>query len=173
MNLSSIPLDPEHPGFAAQIDGVDIAAGVTADDAERIEKAIDQYGVLVFRNQVITEEQQYAFSQHFGPMERATGDVIPESERRLSMKVNDISNLDKDGKVLPRDDKTRLFGLGNMLWHSDSSFKTVPARYSLLSARVIPDQGGNTEFADMRAAWDALDKELQEECKTLTCQHSQ
>lgn len=89
------------------------------------------------------------------------------------MKVNDISNLDKDGNVLQRDDRARLFGLGNMLWHSDSSFKTIPARYSLLSARVIPENGGNTQFADMRAAWDALDKSQQEECKTLVCQHSQ
>ena len=75
------------------------------------------------------------------------------------MEVNDISNLDKDGKVLARDDRRRLFGLGNRLWHSDSSFKAVPAKYSLLSARVIPAKGGNTEFADMRAACDALDEE--------------
>jgi len=81
--------------------------------------------------------------------------------------------LDKSGNVLGRDDRTRLFALGNMLWHSDSSFKTVPARYSFLSARVLPKSGGNTEFADMRAAWDALDQSLKQECQDLVCQHSQ
>lgn len=173
MTISASPLDPANPEFGAEVTGVDISGGVSATEAQAIEKSINRFGVLVFRNQVINDEQQFAFSENFGPMELATGDVTAHTDRRLSMKVNDISNLDKDGKVLQRDDRARLFGLGNMLWHSDSSFKTVPARYSLLSARVIPEQGGNTQFADMRAAWDALDTDLQEECKTLTCQHSQ
>ena len=173
MSQTATPLDPASPGFGAEVTGIDIASGVSHTEAQGIEQAIDRYGVLVFRDQVVNDEQQFAFSQNFGPMEMATGDVTAHSDRRLSMKVNDISNLDKDGQVLPRDDRARLFGLGNMLWHSDSSFKPVPARYSLLSARVIPEQGGNTQFADMRAAWDSLDKDLQQECKTLTCQHSQ
>lgn len=172
-HLSVTPLTLANPDFGAEITGVEIASGVSASDARWIEQAIDRYGVLIFRNQVINDEQQYTFSENFGPMELATGDVTAHSDRRLSMKVNDISNLDKDGNVLQRDDRARLFGLGNMLWHSDSSFKTVPARYSLLSARVIPEHGGNTQFADMRAAWDALDEDLQQECKKLTCQHSQ
>ena len=173
MSQTATPLDPASPGFGAEVTGIDITSGVSHPEAQGIEQAIDRYGVLVFRDQVVNDEQQFAFSQNFGPMEMATGDVTAHSDRRLSMKVNDISNLDKDGQVLPRDDRARLFGLGNMLWHSDSSFKPVPARYSLLSARVIPEQGGNTQFADMRAAWDSLDKDLQQECKTLTCQHSQ
>ena len=89
------------------------------------------------------------------------------------MDVNDISNLDKDNRILARDDRRRLFGLGNRLWHSDSSFKAVPAKYSLLSARRIPSAGGNTEFADMRAAYDALDDETKAECENLICEHSQ
>jgi alpha-ketoglutarate-dependent 2,4-dichlorophenoxyacetate dioxygenase len=89
------------------------------------------------------------------------------------MEVNDISNLDRDGGVLARDDRRRLFALGNMLWHSDSSFKPTPAKYSLLSARVIPGSGGNTEFADMRAAWDALDAETQALVRDLVCEHTQ
>jgi alpha-ketoglutarate-dependent 2,4-dichlorophenoxyacetate dioxygenase len=89
------------------------------------------------------------------------------------MDVNDISNLDKNNQLLARDDRRRLFGLGNRLWHSDSSFKAVPAKYSLLSARHIPSAGGNTEFADMRAAYDALDDETKAECENLICEHSQ
>ncbi|MCL4156406.1 UNVERIFIED_CONTAM: hypothetical protein GTU68_033113, partial [Idotea baltica] len=135
---------------------------------------MDKYAVLVFPDQCINDEQQYRFSTHFGPMETATGDIATQSsERRLSMQVNDISNLDKDGKVLERDNRARLFGLGNMLWHSDSSFKSTPAKFSLLSAREIPEQGGNTEFADMRCAWDSLAPELQTECMNLNCEHSQ
>ena len=89
------------------------------------------------------------------------------------MDVNDISNVDKDNKVVARDDRRRLFGLGNQLWHSDSSFKEVPAKYSLLSARIIPRQDGNTEFADMRAAYDALDEKTRREVHDLICRHSQ
>ena len=89
------------------------------------------------------------------------------------MQVNDISNLDRNGAVLPRDDRRRLFGLGNMLWHSDSSFKATPAKYSLLSARVLPDGDGNTEFADMRAAWDTLDEKTKSTCRPLITRHSQ
>src|SRR3546814_16987232 len=89
------------------------------------------------------------------------------------MDINDISNLDRNGEVLARDDRRRLFGLGNMLWHSDSSFKPTPAKYSLLSARDVPDTGGNTEFADMWAAWDDLDPATQAECMDLVAEHSQ
>ncbi len=173
MSLHATPLSHSNPDFCAEINSVDIANGVSEAECHWLEKAIERYGVLVFRDQVINDEQQYAFSENFGPMELATGDVTAHTDRRLSMKVNDISNLDKDGKVLQRSDKARLFGLGNMLWHSDSSFKAVPARYSLLSARVLPEQGGNTQFADMRAAWDALEEDMQQECEPLICQHSQ
>jgi alpha-ketoglutarate-dependent 2,4-dichlorophenoxyacetate dioxygenase len=103
----------------------------------------------------------------------ATGD-FEQKNRRLSMAVNDISNIDRDSKLLARDDRTRLFSLGNMLWHSDSSFKATPAKYSLLSARAIPSSpGGNTEFADMRAAWDTLDGETRDLVQDLVCEHSQ
>ena len=86
--------------------------------------------------------------------------------------MSDISNLDRDGRMLARDDRRRAFNLGNQLWHSDSSFKAVPAKYSLLSARVIPSSGGNTEFADMRAAYDALDDDTKAEIEPLISEHS-
>ncbi|MEM7258538.1 MAG: TauD/TfdA family dioxygenase [Pseudomonadota bacterium] len=166
------PLCNQRDRFAATVEGVDIAAGVSAAVAAEIEVAMDKYAVLVFPDQALSDEQQYRFSQHFGPMEEATGD-INQTGRRLSLKVNDISNLDGNGNVRDRNDRARLFGLGNMLWHSDSSFKSTPAKFSLLSARVIPAGGGNTEFADMRAAWNTLDAQLQNECMDLVCLHSQ
>ena len=171
--LSIQAIDAARPEFGGIVSGVDIAAGVSAAEAAAIEAGMDRYAVLVFRGQRIDDEQQYAFSQNFGLMETATGDLGMRKDRRLSMDINDISNLDKDGKILARDSQRRLFSLGNRLWHSDSSFKATPSKYSLLSARVIPGGGGNTEFADMRAAWDALDTETQDECRDLICDHSQ
>jgi alpha-ketoglutarate-dependent 2,4-dichlorophenoxyacetate dioxygenase len=134
---------------------------------------MDRFGVLVFHDQHLNDEQQISFSRQLGLLEEATGDIMSEKDRRLSMDLNDISNLDKNGELLPRDDRRRLFGLGNLLWHSDSSFKEVPAKYSMLSARKIPAVGGNTEFADMRAAYDALDNETKDEVHDLICLHSQ
>jgi len=173
MTLTIRPAVSTRPDFVGVVSGVDVARGVSAEIAAEIELGMDHYAVLVFRDQRIDDGQQYAFSQHFGPMEAATGDIARPEDRRLSMDINDISNLDRDGKVLRRDDRRRLFGFGNMLWHSDSSFKPTPAKFSLLSARVVPNEGGNTEFADMRAAWDALDDATKTECRDLVCEHSQ
>ncbi len=173
MALSITPVDPARPDFAGKVSGVDIAAGVSPEAAAEIERGMDRFAVLVFHGQRIDDAQQLAFSRHFGPLETATGDIVQGAERRLSMDVNDISNVDKDGRVLARDDRKRLFALGNMLWHSDSSFKATPAKFSLLSARVLPGSGGNTEFADMRAAWDTLDGETQALVRALVCDHTQ
>lgn len=173
MTLAIQPADENNPHFVARVTGLNIANGVSTETVTLIENAIDQHGVLIFPDQPLNDQQQYTFSEKFGPMEKATGDINTTHNRRLSLDINDISNLDHKGNVLARDSRERLFGLGNMLWHSDSSFKKIPAKYSLLSARVIPESGGNTEFADMRRAWDKLDTSLQDECKDLICMHSQ
>ena len=174
MTLSIRAIDPvSRPFFAGEVSGVDITQPLSQADAAAISAGMDRYGVLVFHDQHFTDETQLAFSRNFGALEQATGDIAQGHERRLSMDVNDISNLDKNNQLLARDDRRRLFGLGNRLWHSDSSFKAVPAKYSLLSARRIPSAGGNTEFADMRAAYDALDDETKAECENLICEHSQ
>ncbi|HTI79391.1 MAG TPA: TauD/TfdA family dioxygenase [Acetobacteraceae bacterium] len=174
MTVSIRAIDPvARPFFAGDVSGVDITRPLSHAEAAAISAGMDQYGVLVFHDQHFTDETQLAFSRNFGALEQATGDIAQGSERRLSMDVNDISNLNKDNEILARDDRRRLFGLGNRLWHSDSSFKAVPAKYSLLSARRIPSAGGNTEFADMRAAYDALDDETKAECQNLICEHSQ
>lgn len=173
MPLSIAPINPKRHDFVGEVSGIDIAAGISAADATAIENGMDHYGVLVLRDQRIDDSQQVAFSKHFGPIELATGDIVQGAARRLPMEVNDISNVNRDGSVLARDDRKRLFSLGNQLWHSDSSFKATPAKFSLLSARVLPGSGGNTEFADMRWAWDSLDAETQALVRDLVTEHSQ
>ena len=167
------PIDPARPTFIGEVSGIDLTRRLTEEEVSAIHAGMDRFGVLVFHDQHFEDEQQIAFSRQLGTLEEATGDIMSEKDRRLSMDLNDISNLDKNGELLPRDDRRRLFGLGNLLWHSDSSFKDVPAKYSMLSARKIPLAGGNTEFADMRAAYDALDDETKNEVHNLICLHSQ
>lgn len=167
------PIDPARPTFIGEVSGIDLTRRLTEEEVSAIHAGMDRFGVLVFHDQHFEDEQQIAFSRQLGMLEEATGDIMSEKDRRLSMDLNDISNLDKNGELLPRDDRRRLFGLGNLLWHSDSSFKEVPAKYSMLSARKIPLAGGNTEFADMRAAYDALDDATKSEVHNLICLHSQ
>ena len=175
MTLSIRPIDPvSRPFFAGEASGLDITQPITPEQAAQIEKAMDQFGVLVWHGQRFTDETQMVFSRNFGPLEVASTHTVRDSdEQRLDQHIADISNLDANSNVLARDNRRRLFSLGTRLWHSDSSFKKVPAKYSLLSARVIPSAGGNTEFADMRAAYDALDDETKAECENLICEHSQ
>ena len=174
MTLSVKPIDQrERISFAAEVSGIALTRRLADAEVDAIHSGMDRYGVLVFHDQQLSDEQQIAFSRQLGALEQATGDIIDAHDRRLDMDLNDISNLDRHGELLPRDDRRRLFGLGNQLWHSDSSFKEIPAKYSLLSARRIPLTGGNTEFADMRAAYDALDEATQREVRDLVCSHSQ
>ena len=175
MTLSINPIDPvSRPFFGGEVSGIDITRPLTPEEAMAIDKGMDQFGVLVFRGQRFTDETQIAFSRNFGELEEASGDLNWGQARRLaSPLVNDISNLGNDNEVLAFDNRRRLFSLGNRLWHSDSSFKPVPAKYSLLSARSIPSAGGNTEFADMRKAYDDLDSDTKAEIQDLICEHSQ
>jgi alpha-ketoglutarate-dependent 2,4-dichlorophenoxyacetate dioxygenase len=159
--------------FAGEVSGVDLRKPLSRDEAAEIEAGMDRYAVLVFHDQDITDEQQMAFALNFGERENPRGgNVIKPGDHRLDNRLNDVSNLGKDGKPLPKDHRTHLFNLGNCLWHSDSSFRPIPAKFSLLSARVVNPKGGNTEFADMRAAYDALDTETKAEIEDLICEHS-
>ncbi len=174
MTIDIRPIDPVNRAFfAGEVSGIDLTRPLSNEEVVAIHAGMDQFGVLVFHDQRVDDESQLTFSRQLGPLEQATGDIMPPEQRRMSMDLNDISNLDVHGNVLARDDRRRLFSLGNLLWHSDSSFKDVPAKYSLLSARTIPAAGGNTEFADMRAAYDALDEEAKREVRDLICRHSQ
>jgi alpha-ketoglutarate-dependent 2,4-dichlorophenoxyacetate dioxygenase len=169
----SVAIRQIHPVFVGEVSGVDLAQPLTPDEVAAIDAGMDRYAVLVFHDQKITDEQQMAFSRSVGPLEDARGGTVAKPEdKRLATGMNDVSNLGHDGQPLPRESRVRLFNLGNMLWHSDSSFRAVPAKYSLLSARVVNPTGGNTEFADMRAAYDTLDAATKAQIEDLICEHS-
>ena len=173
MSAVSITVATIEGAFAGSVSGVDLARPLTPDEVAVIEAGMDRHAVLVFHDQPLADAHQMAFSRNFGPLEDARGGNITRPEdRRLQMGMNDVSNLGHDGGVLERDSRQRLFNLGNMLWHSDSSFRAVPAKYSLLSARVVNPAGGNTEFAHMGDAYDALDAATRAEIDDLICEHS-
>jgi alpha-ketoglutarate-dependent 2,4-dichlorophenoxyacetate dioxygenase len=168
-----IAIRPLTPDFAGEVAGIDCRQALEPEEVAAIEAGMDRYAVLVFHDQNITDEQQIAFTRNFGEIEdSAGGHVTKPHEKRLNPLMNDVSNLGHDNKPLGRDDRRRLFNLGNQLWHSDSSFRAIPAKYSLLSGRVTAKKGGNTEFADMRAAYDALDEETKALVEDLVCEHS-
>ena len=162
-----------HPVFVGEVSGADLRQPLSKADAAAVDAGMDRYAVLVFRDQNITDDQQMAFTQNFGAIENAKGgNITKDHELRLKPGMIDVSNLDKDGKPLERSDRRRMFNLGNRLWHSDSSFRAKPAKYSILSARTVASRGGNTEFADMRAAYDTLDDATRAEIEDLVCEHS-
>ncbi|MDD9902100.1 MAG: TauD/TfdA family dioxygenase [Rhodospirillaceae bacterium] len=168
----TIAFESIHPMFAARVSGVDLSRPLPDGAAAELEDAMARYAVLVFNGQDIDDEQQVAFSRTFGNIEDSRGGNPTQTKKRLDAQLNDVSNLGPNGKPLAVDDRRRAFNLGNHLWHTDSSFRATPAKYSLLSARRIPSAGGNTEFADMRAAYDALDRETQTRIEGLICEHS-
>jgi alpha-ketoglutarate-dependent 2,4-dichlorophenoxyacetate dioxygenase len=169
----SVSIRQIHPVFVGEVSGVDIARPLSPEEVSAVEEAMNRHAVLVFHDQKITDEQQMAFTVNFGVLEDARGgNITKPQDRRLQVGMNDVSNLGKDGRPMERDARQRLFNLGNMLWHSDSSFRAIPAKYSLLSARVVNPVGGNTEYADMRAAYDALDGATKALIEDLVCEHS-
>jgi alpha-ketoglutarate-dependent 2,4-dichlorophenoxyacetate dioxygenase len=162
------------PCFAAEVEGIDMRKPLSEDEVKALHAGMDEYAVLVYHDQPIDDEQQLRFSRSLGELEQSIGTSLrAPDEYRLPTTFADVSNLDKDNKVFDREDRRRLFAIGNRLWHSDSSFKVVPAKYSILSARVVPSRGGNTEFAYMPAAYDALDEETKALIEPLVCEHSQ
>lgn len=172
MALEVRPLQPAQPGFAAEVTGTDLRELPGPALADTIERLMDEFAVIVLRDQAIDDDQQFAFASALGTLE-PTPAVVDGHKRRLKhAQMVDISNLEVDGSIIPSDDRRRMFNLGNMLWHSDSSFKATPAKYSMLHARAIPPRGGETEFADMRAAWDALAPDVQTRIEHLVCDHS-
>ena len=169
-----ITFRPLHPVFVAECSGIDIGQPLSPQDAAAIDEGMDRYAVLVFRRSTRSPLSSRSPSRkNFGELEPPYTQIqSPEGKRLDNPALSDISNLGPGDRILDRDDRKRLFGLGNQLWHSDSSYKAIPARYSLLCAHVIPPEGGNTEFADMRAACDALDAETKALIEDLVCEHS-
>ncbi|MGX9962249.1 TauD/TfdA dioxygenase family protein [Roseomonas sp. F4] len=158
--------------FVAEVSGLDLRSPLTAQQVAAVDAAVDRFAVLVFRDQVLDDDQQMAFGAALGPLEQEPATVDADKRRLRHAQMNDISNLDEQGRLLAADDRRRMFNLGNRLWHSDSSFKRVPAKYSMLHARSVPPAGGNTEFADMRAAWDALPAAEQDSLREMVAEHS-
>ncbi len=170
----SITVTPTHPEFVAEVSGVDLAQPLKPNDRQTIEDAINRYAVVVFRGQTLDDEKQVAFAGHFGPIESSALKLRHRDikHRIASSQVADISNLDGDGNVMKPDARRRLDGLANRLWHTDASFRAVPGALSMLYAHVIPEEGGDTEFADMRAAYDALPEAKKKELEGLVAEHS-
>ena len=165
-----------HPAFAAEVSGVDLTQSLDDGTFERIAVAFDDHSVLVFPGQALSDVQQMAFSERWGPLETTVRTL--GGEDRLGAHIVDLSNTDPDGKLMGWEDRRMLYQSGNQLWHSDSSFKPVPAHSSALSARVIPPEGGETEFASMRVAYEhlaedvRLDENLRRDLDRLIVVHS-
>jgi alpha-ketoglutarate-dependent 2,4-dichlorophenoxyacetate dioxygenase len=169
-----ITVTPITPSFVAEISGIDLARPLTPDDRDAIVEAINRYAVVAFHGQKLTDAQQIEFAAHFGPLhapaQRARHHSIKHRLERTE--IADISNLDGDGKVLETNARRRLDWLANRLWHTDASFRAVPGALSMLYAHVIPDEGGDTEFADLRAAYDALDPAIKQKLEGKIAIHS-
>jgi len=173
-NNLGLTFAPLHPVIAAECSGADIGEPISPAIADAIHDAMDRYAVLVFRRgKPLTTAQQIRFTRSLGELEGPYTKIQPEQGMRLDNPLlSDISNLAPGDRILPPEDRKRLFSMGNRLWHSDSSYKTIPAKYSALCAHVIPPVGGETEFADMRAAWDMLDGGIKAQIKDLVAEHS-
>ena len=172
--ITSVTTRQIGPCFAAEMEGLDLSKPLSPDEVAAVHAGMDKYAVLVFRDQKIDDDQQLAFTRSLGNLEQtANASLRAPDEYRLPTTFADVSNLDRHNNVFARDDRRRLFAIGNRLWHSDSSFKVIPAKYSLLHAHSVPSKGGNTEFAYMPAAYDALDAETKSEIENLICEHSQ
>ena len=168
----ALRITPLHPSIGARLEGLDLRHPLTLEEAAEVEAAMDRHAVLVFPGQDIDDGQQMAFGRNFGPIEQTRATVDVAKQRLSDPLMNDISNMDEKGEILGPEDRRRLFNLGNRLWHTDSSFKATPAKYSMLHARSIPPEGGETEFADMRAAWDALPAKMKDKLRPLVAEHS-
>ena len=168
--IHTLTITPVHPLFAAEIGGVDLTRPLDDVLFARVAAAFDEYSVLVFHDQALTDEQQVAFSSRFGPLETTVRTIGRED--RLGQYMVDLSNTDEEGKLMGWGDRRMLYQSGNQLWHTDSSFKPVPAHSSALSARVIPPEGGDTEFASMRVAYEALPDDLRRDLEGKVVVHS-
>lgn len=162
---------PLHPFFAAEVEGLDIARPLEAREVQELEDAMARYAVLVFRDQLLSDDEHAAFTRNFGPIDQGLM-LASKAKRRLkNTDVIDLANIDLEGKVFPADHVRNVSLIANQFWHSDSSFKNPRARYSVLCGINVPENGGETEFADQRAAYDALDATFKAEIEPLIAEH--
>ncbi|HUO64300.1 MAG TPA: TauD/TfdA family dioxygenase [Terriglobales bacterium] len=165
-----ILVTPVQGDFVARLTGLDLSKPLDEGDFGQVRDAFNRYAVLVFPEQMLTDDQQIAFSERFGPLEVS---IRKDRQRRIeNPRISDISNVDERDRVFDPDDERAIYNAGNRLWHSDSSFKQVPAMASLLSGREVPPEGGETEYADLRGAWDALPTDGKRGLESLVAEHS-
>jgi alpha-ketoglutarate-dependent 2,4-dichlorophenoxyacetate dioxygenase len=172
-----LTIRPIHPLFAAELTGLDLRQPPGAERRRAVEEAMDRYAVSVLPGQTIDDEQQLRFARMFGelemrPLQRGRKQYPDAGERIRHHEIFDVSNLDEEGNVLASEDERRIYSLANRLWHTDSSFRQVSATYSMLSGRVVPPEGADTEFADLRAAYDALPQAMKFRLDGLVAAHS-
>jgi alpha-ketoglutarate-dependent 2,4-dichlorophenoxyacetate dioxygenase len=168
----TVTVQPTTPNFAAEVGDVDLGQPLSTEDLAAIRAAFTKYAVLVFPDQSFTDESHLDFARHFGPLETSVFALRADHKMRLQPQLADVGNLDAEDKILKTDDRVRLYQLGNRLWHTDSSFKRLPAYCSILHGRSIPPIGGHTEFADLRAAYDALPEATKQKIAGLVAEHS-
>lgn len=167
-----IAFKPLHPLLAAGASGVDLSKPLSPAQVKEVVAGMDKYAVLVFRDQKLSEDQQIAYAKQFGPLDLGLRKMKQGQPHRFKYdELADISNVQVDGKVAARDHAKIVNNIANQLWHSDSSFQKPAARYSMLHSVVIPSKGGETEFADLRAAYDALSEEMKQEIAGLEAEH--
>jgi alpha-ketoglutarate-dependent 2,4-dichlorophenoxyacetate dioxygenase len=167
----ALTLKPLHPHFVAEASGIDLAKPLSPEQVRDIDEAMDRHAVLVWHGQPMTQAEQVRFASSFGRLDIGLKRVFKRKERLEFDELIDISNVGTDGRVVARDAAKNLSNFANMLWHSDSSFLDPRAAYSMLSAVVLPSWGGETEFTDLRAAWDALPDKLKAEVEGLEAEH--
>jgi alpha-ketoglutarate-dependent 2,4-dichlorophenoxyacetate dioxygenase len=162
-----------HPCFVAEVSPVDLRRIEDAETLDRIRGGLDEFAVLVFRDQLWSDAEHLDFAQRLdGMLHTKLGINALRKNRFGNEALGDISNLDENGEIMKSDDRGRMYGLGNRLWHTDASFQEPPGRYSMLSAKMVPPFGADTEFADTRAAYDALLDEEKARLENLHAHHS-
>lgn len=164
-------LKPITPSFAAEASGVELRKPLDAATVRALDEAMDKYAVLVFRNQPLTEAEQVALARHFGPLDAGLRKATGAPTRFGYDELIDIGNVALDGEVAQTSDQKLIGQLANQLWHSDSSFQDLPVKYSMLSAVTVPAEGGQTEWCDLRAAWDELPAETKRLVEGRTARH--
>ncbi|TDV19599.1 TauD/TfdA dioxygenase family protein [Paraburkholderia caballeronis] len=166
-----LEIEPFPSCLGAEVRGIDLSQPLTGDNRAAIEAAIARHAVLVFRGQPLSQDAQVALARGFGPLDLGLKRVKKTASRFRHDELLDISNVDTNGEIAARDTRRIVGNLANQLWHSDSSFQKPAARYSMLSAIAVAPQGGDTEFCDLRAAWDALPEDWKREIEGREAVH--
>jgi len=168
-----LAFSPLHPTFVAEVGPIDLRTAADRDTLEQLRAGMDRYAILVFRDQAFAGMEQAEFAQRFdGQLHTKTGSAAIAKNRFGNEALTDISNVGESGELLPSNDRRRQYLLGNRLWHTDASFQDPPGRYSMLYSVVVPPVPSDTQFADMRSAYDTLTDDVKAKLEGLRAQHS-